>query len=387
MKKMLIFLLMGLIAGFVILSAHRPPDLFVSAAAINKLKYNDKINTVNEYLDNEVFNLFIKLKTNKNNDQVLLSYDQYADDFAVSYLFKFDVYNNDEYVRTIKRTYNYAAAAGDMLVISEKRLTEDYYPVLKDKMQNYNLNINHSDLKYFKYNITEKNIIFHYPLAFGAMYYTVIVPNMGIDYYPNQSLNKYEKLIALTFDDGPSPATVDLLDLLDKYQIKATFFLVGSNVNYYSDAVSYIFAAGHEIANHSYSHADFSKLTAGEAMAEIATTQELIYRIIGSYPKFFRFPYGSYRTSVLNEINLPIIGWNCDSEDWRYRNGMIVTANVISGLSDRTVVLFHDFKNYHKKALTTVIETLIAKGYRFVTVSEMHQFYYEENVQFGKIYY
>ncbi|MDD4077338.1 MAG: polysaccharide deacetylase family protein [Bacilli bacterium] len=345
---------------------------------------------INDDIDNEVFELFVKLHKNykKNNNEVVFSYEKFTDPFALSFLFDFWVYSGDNIVRKIKRTYNYAASDGKSIILNDIILIDVYWPLLQNEMKKRGININTNDLKFFKYIVNKDEIVFYYPLDYEANYLTVTLANNGVTYQDTADTEvNGERRAALTFDDGPSSATKDLVDLLNKYQIKATFFLLGERVKYYPDEVGYIYQSGHEIGNHSYSHPDFSKITLSEAEKEIADTQEAVYKLISSYPKLFRFPYGNYNISALNMIDLPVVLWDCDSEDWRYRNSQIVYNNVLSSLSAQTVILFHDFAGYHKTAIEAVINYLDSQGYRFVTVSEMFAFHSEENVVFGKIYY
>lgn len=196
--------------------------------------------------------------------------------------------------------------------------------------------------------------------------------------------NNTKRYVALTFDDGPSIKTIELVNLLKKYKIKATFFLLGERVNYYLDSVEYIKEMGHEIGNHSYTHPDFKNLTINEIQTEVEKTQEAIYKVTKTLPKLFRFPYGSYNETCLEYINLPIILWNVDSLDWKYLNQNIIIRNVIDNLESENIILFHDYHLLKKEALENVIKFLLDHDYEFVTVSELFK---EVKLENGRIYY
>lgn len=342
---------------------------------------------INADIDREVFELFVKLNESYREEkgEVTVVYETRADEAVLSYLFDFHVYREGKTIRKIKRAYNYRADDGQPLVLSASALKEKYLPRLAREMEKRGYAITENDLKYFKYSIGSSEIIFFYPLDYDANYIEVRLPNLGGGEAASAKPEKPARLAALTFDDGPGPATKQLVDLLDSYGVKATFFLLGERARLYPEAAAYIHASGHELGNHSYSHPDFTDLSPAAAAREIAAARDAIYRATRSYPKHFRFPYGHYYRDLLPGIALPVVLWNCDSEDWRYRDGQAVYQNVIAGLSDRAVILFHD-NGRHKTVIEAVINYLLAAGYEFVTVSEMFAFYAEENVVFGRIY-
>lgn len=192
------------------------------------------------------------------------------------------------------------------------------------------------------------------------------------------------KLVALTFDDGPTSKTKEIIDLLNKYDIKATFFLLGENVVKFPGEVMYIINNKHEIGNHSYTHADFKLLSKPKIEEEINKTQNVIFEITNQYPQFFRFPYGSYNKSSLAYISLPIILWNVDSLDWKYLDRNIIIRNATQNLNDESIILFHDSFNYKKEAIEFTIKILIDQDYKFVTVSEL---LVNKELINGKIYF
>ena len=155
----------------------------------------------------------------------------------------------------------------------------------------------------------------------------------------------------------------------------------------YKEELKYIYAHGHEIGNHSYSHPDFKKITIEEGLAEIEKTQQIIYKTILHYPRVFRFPYGSVNKEILKRIDMPAILWNADSLDWQCFDSKIIIEKLKHEIKENGILLFHDFKYYNKEAITTIVNDLKQEGYVFVTISELFGFYTDEFAIGGKLYY
>ena len=184
--------------------------------------------------------------------------------------------------------------------------------------------------------------------------------------------------IALTFDDGPHPYKTDvILDLLAKYGIRATFFVVGENVSYYPEPLKRAVSLGHEIGNHTYHHTKLSNACEKNAAEEIEKTEEIIFRTAGYRTKLFRPPEGAYNEcalSVAKNKNYRVILWTVDTRDWALPTADTIVANVNANVRGGSILLFHDYmskKSHSIEALEILIPNLLAKGYEFVTVSEL----------------
>jgi peptidoglycan/xylan/chitin deacetylase (PgdA/CDA1 family) len=182
--------------------------------------------------------------------------------------------------------------------------------------------------------------------------------------------------LALTFDDGPSPTlTPKLLDLLKAKGIKATFFLVGENAAQYPDIVKRIAAEGHEIGNHTWTHAWLTRKSDSIIRDEITRTSALLEQLTGRKPTLIRPPYGA--TTVLldrqikRDFGLQVVLWSVDPLDWKYRNADHVESAILAEARPGSIVLSHDIHATTVAAMPAVIAALSAKGYRFVTVSEL----------------
>ena len=183
------------------------------------------------------------------------------------------------------------------------------------------------------------------------------------------------KTIALTFDDGPGPYTEKLLDILDKYDAKATFFLIGSKVSGQASVVRNIQARGHQLGNHSWSHPELPKLSVDQIAGEIDRTNEAIRQATGVKPSILRPPYGAVNGVVLEQLrlrNMSSILWSVDTRDWADRNSQIVCSRAVAGARPGAVILMHDIHQTSVNAVPCILSSLKQQGYSFVTIQRLH---------------
>lgn len=187
-----------------------------------------------------------------------------------------------------------------------------------------------------------------------------------------------ENLCALTFDDGPSPNTARLLDMLDRYGIRASFFLLGRNAALYPHVVRRMADEGHEVGNHSYSHPNLRRMGPEAKREEIVRTDEIL-RGLGVTPLYMRPPYGAFDgdvTAIAEELGVSVILWSLDSHDWKglpadYAGLRSTRGTVYEPGSLHGIFLFHDTHRSTVEDLPRIISQLVAGGcQRFVTVSE-----------------
>lgn len=179
------------------------------------------------------------------------------------------------------------------------------------------------------------------------------------------------KVIALTFDDGPGPYTAHLLDVLDQYGAKATFFLIGSKVSSQANVVRSIHARGHQLGNHSWSHPELPKLPVDQIAGEIDRTNDAIKQATGVTPAILRPPYGAVNGVVLEQLRLRGISsilWSVDTRDWADRNSDIVCSRAVAGARPGAVILMHDIHQTSVGAVPCILSALKQQGYSFVTV-------------------
>lgn len=184
-----------------------------------------------------------------------------------------------------------------------------------------------------------------------------------------------KRLVSLTFDDGPHPKiTPQILDILQKHDVKATFFVMGAYVDQHPHLAKRIVEDGHIIANHTYSHPDLKTLSDEEVLHEIQLTQECIQNQTGITPHLFRMPFGSGGKRIVNLIKdegLTSIIWNIDSADWMSQDEDKIYQLVTDNLKNRSLILMHDTHQATAHAIERLIPELKTKGYTFVDPLEV----------------
>jgi len=233
------------------------------------------------------------------------------------------------------------------------RYVEPYYPVFPySKSYNYYAN-------YYRGSWTPLSWVEQYNYAFSG---------------PANSAN-----VALTFDDGPDATfTPQILDKLKKYGVKATFFLLGENMEKYPDLVRRIVAEGHVIGNHTYSHPNITTLSDQEFVAEMKKTDDLIFKMAGYRPRFFRPTYGAIDENKLRwatNQNMMVIQWTIDTLDWEGRSAEQINQMVNGNILPGSIILQHNADGVPLQgsvdSLDLFIPALLQKGTRFVTLPQM----------------
>lgn len=190
------------------------------------------------------------------------------------------------------------------------------------------------------------------------------------------SVTTDQPVLAMTFDDGPHPSlTPKLLDLLKERNIKCTFFVIGQNAARYPDIMRRIVAEGHEIANHTYTHCSLTSRSDAQIRTELQKSEEAIVRITGVRPRLIRPPYGATNKRIeqwiYNDFGYSTILWSVDPQDWRRPGVSVVTSRLVNGAHKGAIMLAHDIHPPTITAMPAMFDQLLAKGYRFVTVSQL----------------
>ncbi len=191
-----------------------------------------------------------------------------------------------------------------------------------------------------------------------------------------RDLTKYQdkKLIAFTFDDGPSETNTNyLLDNLDKYDAKVTFFVLGSRVNSNKETIKRAYLEGNAIGSHTYNHRNLNLLSDVALMDEVKKTNEAIKEVIGTSPTLLRPPYGNLTDHGKELANMSIVLWNIDPLDWKYKDKNRVAQEIIEHAHDGAIVLVHDIYKSSVDGALLAMEELQKQGYAFVTINEMAQ--------------
>ena len=186
-----------------------------------------------------------------------------------------------------------------------------------------------------------------------------------------------DKRIALTFDDGPHPSqTGRILDILDSYGVKATFFMIGVNVENYPDAAKEVLKRGHEIGNHTYSHSHLNRLGEVRLSEELEKCEDILENLCEYRSRLFRPPEGYISDGVLEcaeQGDYSLILWSVDTRDWEVKNTTHIVETVMSKIKGGDIILMHDYVYQSKtpEALEILLPKLLALGYQPVTVGEL----------------
>lgn len=218
------------------------------------------------------------------------------------------------------------------------------------------------------------SILFFLSIEFYGAYFV----DSGFHINTISSVNTNEKVVALTFDDGPMPLrTEKVLDVLDKFNAKATFFCIGNRTTGNEILLKKIDEAGHLIGNHSYSHSNlFDLMNTKQMVSDLQSGNEEIKKVIGKAPLFFRPPYGVTTPSLAKacrKLNFEVIGWNIRSLDTTIKNKQKVVERVITRIKPGSILLFHDTVDGVELVLKDVLIYLKNNNYKVVELDQLIQ--------------
>ena len=240
------------------------------------------------------------------------------------------------------------------------------YPIPYDYKEQLSLKVNYQEIKDF--------------LNFKPILDTEYENESGYNYDPNR------KNIALTFDDGPSSKYNPLiLAELAKNKAHATFFMVGNMMNSCQSCVLNTYQSGNEVASHTYEHMNIKNNSVEKVSTSINKVKELYTSITGDTIKLLRPPYGAYSKTNLENISEPLILWNLDTNDWRYRDVEKITTYIKENASDGSIILMHELYETSYQAVVEILPWLYANGYNVVSVSELAKLQ-NRTIEPGKAY-
>ena len=298
------------------------------------------------------------------------------------------------------KTYNYNISKKSIILLKDllqkKELNKLPKYINNYLIKNYKSFINISDINNIKYNYNLFSIdndylyIYFNPKDVFKNYNDIIeimIPlnklnikfNENNTYYEkanipvNNIININKKVVALTFDDGPSKYTNELIDVLKDNDAVATFFVIGNKVSIYNKTLKKAITNGNEIGNHSYNHKWLTRVDDVELNSQINKTQNIIYETLGYKPLNFRPTYGSINNNMRKKINLNIILWNVDTMDWKYKSVDRIVKRATKNTKDLDIILMHDTRKRTVDAVKKIIPILKEQGYTFVTISELQE--------------
>ncbi len=281
-----------------------------------------------------------------------------------SYLINYPYFNND---RVDNYVDNYLSERINTIILDNGDLFIDY---------DYDIKDNNIFIKFYEYvtklNTIKENI---YEINYDYELDHIIKKRVfEEDNYDILNYTKSDKLVAFTFDDGPSYNTIKIVNTLVKYDSKATFFLVGNKIEKYAKTMDVLVKNGMDIGNHTYSHKELTKLSDKEILKEIDLTNEVIYNKTGIKPMFLRPSYGAMNKRIKKLSTMPIIIWNIDTLDWKYHNSNKIKDKILKYVSDGDIILMHDTYVATLNAIEMVIPELKKQGYKIVSVSELFKY-------------
>lgn len=185
-----------------------------------------------------------------------------------------------------------------------------------------------------------------------------------------------QPLVAMTFDDGPHPSlTPQLLDMLAARGLRATFYVIGRNAARYPQILQRMVAEGHEIGNHTWSHPSLHGHSSASILSQVDRTNAAVYEAVGRPPVTMRPPYGNLydnqRLMLFQQRGMPTIIWSVDPQDWQRPGSSVVARRIVQGSHSGGVVLAHDIHSATVRAMPAALDGVMARGFRFVTVSEL----------------
>ncbi len=233
--------------------------------------------------------------------------------------------------------------------------------------------------------INKKNLIIYLALLFFAVCLLWFGTNNSVSVFNEEAAERLlpiynvnrgtEKVVSLTFDAAWDDADTDqLISILEKYQVKATFFMVGSWVEKYPESVKKFADHGHEIMNHSDTHPHINQLSEEKIKEEITRCADKIEAVTGKRPTLFRGPYGEYNNTVIRAattLGHQTLQWDVDSLDWKDLDAQDIVTRVLKRVKPGSVVLFHNGAKNTPAALPQIIEKLQADGYKFLPATEL----------------
>lgn len=308
-------------------------------------KYDDMKNIDINYtliMSRELISIFFVVKEEKGYSYKNINYDFKTYDFVDnSYVFDL-VILKDFVMDTVRKKYS----------------TSIYESVFKDNLKSTYVSIDDNEAFVYFDRKLFKNIV-----------HKVYVELPKDTNFVSGKVS--QKVIAFTFDDGPSQYTLDIVNALILNDSKATFFELGNRMKYNQDITREIYNLGMEIGDHTYAHKDLTKLDESEILEEINSTNIIFNEITGDNIKYVRPPYGRYNDFVRKVVNKPIITWDIDTNDWLYKNSDYVANHILDNAKDGDIILMHDLYPETVEAVKKVLPILKERGFKVTSISEL----------------
>ena len=217
------------------------------------------------------------------------------------------------------------------------------------------------------------SIIFVLCIIFSSVTSILVVqPDINMNF-----VDPSKPMVALTYDDGPYSAVTDrILDVLQEYNSRATFFIVGDRIEKHPETLKRMYEQQHELGHHTYSHIDMTSVSASELQNQFDKTEKLLKELVNENIniKIVRPVFGNTNKSLASHINYPMILWSIDTLDWSHKNTSRTVEEVKKEVSDGDIILMHDLFEPTAKATEQLVPYLIEQGYQIVTISELFMY-------------
>lgn len=334
-------------------------------------------------------------KIKSDNANLELEYESENNNVFKSLIFKNVIEDNSTYKSIIIDTKTGNEISFIDLIIEDKR--DSFYEKELELLQNKYptfitsaINDNKASTGYKIYYVKDNEVIIYYydyiysenineAISLRINYneirdYLSFKPNLDKNYKNEDGFNysKDKKAISITFDDGPSRRFNPLiLKTLSDNKARATFFMVGSMMNSCNKCVVETYKSGNEVASHTYEHINIKTNKVEKVNESLDKVNDIYNRLTGDNIKYLRPPYGAYNKVNLDNVALPFILWNLDTEDWRYKDVNHIVNYILNNVSDGSIILMHELYETSYEALKIVLPKLYAMGYQVVSVSEL----------------
>lgn len=331
-----------------------------------------KDDDINKIITDYLYGYVKKFKNHEENKVLDITYELYYFDNYVNIVFNIEnTLNNiknknlfidfeNKKIGKITSIYDKNYLKNEINKLVYYKYSESVYDKIKDE-----------DINSFTYIMNESKIdIYFNDIDFGLDYIPFIRIKLDDDVMGNTSVNKDQKYIVFTYDDGPSEYTNELLKTLEYNESSATFFMVGNRMKNKKDVVLEVYNSNSEIGTHTYSHKDLKKITEAEMDKEIEQASSVFNSITGGSFKYLRPPYGNYNNKIFTK-GLGIVTWNIDPKDWLVKDSTKVYNEVVKHACDGCIVLMHDSYKTTIEATKMLIPKLNEMGYKVVSLSEL----------------
>ena len=319
---------------------------------INSYKLTNPIHEAISYLYDVKEDKYLSLDDilNKRNKLILFNYvgNKLKNNYS-----EYIISDNIETIYSLDKLNNYPFFIDNdniSIYFTPDNLASDYYDILTIETP-----LSLIDLK-LNLNLENKKILDNYSVTSVS---NIIDPT--------------KKVVALTFDDGPSTYTKEILDILKENDVNATFFILGNKVENYQDILLESIKNGNELGNHSYNHKWLSRLSTNNLIDQIESTQNILKEKLNYEPVYLRPTYGSISNKIKNNTNLKISLWTVDTKDWKIKSVDRIVKKATSNIEDGDIILMHDIFERSKDALKEIIPILKSQGFQLVTLSELEE--------------